>query len=103
VEQARYPSLGGKHERQDYMGTTGYIFQSRLGKKLSPVQLHRIIKNAATNAGLDRKISMHRLKHQRCSDLINSGKFFLSQVQRFMRHSPIITDSYIHLDDEISS
>jgi integrase len=84
--------------------TTGYIFQSRLGRKRSPVQLHRITKRAAGNAGLDEKISMHWLRHQRCSDLVNSGKFTLSQVQRFMRHSsPTITDSYIHLEDEISS
>jgi site-specific recombinase XerD len=62
------------------------------------------MKRAAGNAGLDEKISMHWLLHQRCSDLVNSGKFTLSQVQRFMRHSsPTITDSYIHLEDEISS
>jgi site-specific recombinase XerD len=68
------------------------------------VQLHRITKRAAGNVGLDEKISMHWLRHQRCSDLVNRGKFTLSQVQRFMRHSsPTITDSYIHLEDEISS
>jgi integrase len=84
--------------------TTGYIFQSRLGRKRSPVQLHRIMKRAAGNVELDEKISMHWLRHQRCSDLVNSGKFTLSQVQRFMRHSsPTITDSYIHLEDEIST
>jgi site-specific recombinase XerD len=74
-----------------------------LGKR-SPVQLHRITKRAAGNVGLDEKISMHWLRHQRCSDLVNSGKFTLSQVQQCMRHSSLtITDSYIHLEDEISS
>jgi site-specific recombinase XerD len=68
------------------------------------VQLHRITKRTVVNVGLDKKISMHWLRHQRCSDLVNSGKFTLSQVQRFIRHStPTITDSYIHLLDEISS
>jgi len=86
------------------LGTSGYIFQSRLGNKISRTQLHYIVKKAASNAALDGKISLHWLRHQRCSDLVNSGKFTLSQVQRFMRHSsPTITDSYIHLEDEISS
>ena len=87
------------------ISTSGYIFQSRKGKgKLSTVSLHRIVKNSAIAAGLPSEISAHWLRHQRCSDLVNSGKFTLSQVQKFMRHSnPTITSTYIHVDDEIGS
>ena len=84
---------------------SGYIFQSRKGRtKMSTVQLHRIVKECATQAGLSSRISAHWLRHQRCSDLVNSGQFTLSQVQKFMRHSsPNITSQYIHLENEIGS
>jgi integrase/recombinase XerD len=87
------------------ISTEGYIFQSRKGKsKLSTVQLHRIVKKSAIVAGLSDQISAHWLRHQRCSDLVNSGKYTLSQVQKFMRHSsPTITSTYIHIDEEIGS
>jgi integrase/recombinase XerD len=87
------------------ISTEGYIFQSRKGKgKLSTVQLHRIVKESAIAAGLSSDISAHWLRHQRCSDLVNSGKYTLSQVQKFMRHSsPTITSTYIHIDEEIGS
>jgi integrase/recombinase XerD len=87
------------------ISTSGYIFQSRKGKgKLSTVSLHRIVKESAIAAGLSSQISAHWLRHQRCSDLVNSGKFTLSQVQQFMRHSsPTITSTYIHIDNEIGS
>lgn len=87
------------------ISTEGYIFQSRKGKgKLSTVQLHRITKAAAIEAGLSSQISAHWLRHQRCSDLVNSGQFTLSQVQKFMRHSsPNTTATYVHVDDEIGS
>lgn len=84
----------------------GYIFKSRKGDNhpISKVQLHRVLKTAALEAGLDVKISTHWLRHQRCSDLVNSGKYTLSQVQKFMRHSsPTITATYIHVKDEIGS
>jgi integrase len=87
------------------ISTSGYIFQSRKGKnKLSTVQLHRIVKGNAIAAGLNNQISAHWLRHQRCSDLVNSGKYTLSQVQKFMRHSsPTVTSQYIHVSDEIGS
>jgi integrase len=60
--------------------------------------------SSAIAAGLSNQISAHWLRHQRCSDLVNSGKFTLSQVQQFMRHSsPTITSTYIHIDNEIGS
>jgi integrase/recombinase XerD len=71
-------------ELQD-ISTFGYIFPSRKGKtKMSTVQLHRVVKKAATKAGLNNQISAHWLRHQRCSDLVNSGQFTLSQVQKFI-------------------
>lgn len=87
------------------LSTEGYIFQSRKGKgKLSTVSLHRITKAAAIAAGLSNQISAHWLRHQRCSDLVNSGKYTLSQVQKFMRHSsPNTTAGYVHVADEIGS
>jgi integrase len=87
------------------ISTEGYIFQSRKGKeKLSTVSLHRITKAAAIAAGLSPQTSANWLRHQRCSDLANSGKYTLSQVQKFMRHnSPNATATYIHIDEEIGS
>lgn len=84
----------------------GYIFKSRKGndQPLTKAQLHRIIKKATKETGMNSQISTHWLRHQRCSDLVNSGKYTLSQVQKFMRHSsPTITSTYIHVTDEIGS
>lgn len=86
------------------LGDSGYIFSSKTGGKLSRTRIHRIIKACAKQAGLSDKISTHWLRHQRCSDLVNSGCFTLSQVQKFMRHSSLkITEQYIHVDNEIGS
>lgn len=88
------------------ISTDGYVFKSRKGqnKPMSKTQLHRILKNAVLENELDSKISTHWLRHQRCSDLVNSGKYTLSQVQKFMRHSsPTITSTYIHVKNEIGS
>lgn len=88
------------------ISTSGYIFKSQKGnnKPLTTTQLHRIVKQSAKKSGLSSAISPHWLRHQRCSDLVNSGKFTLSQVQKFMRHSNLSTTSiYIHITDEIGS
>jgi integrase/recombinase XerD len=86
------------------LGTDGYLFVSQKGSKLSRSQFHRIVKRYAQRAGLDPNISAHWLRHQRASDLANSGQFTISQVQKFMRHSNVQTTSgYIHVVDEIGS
>jgi integrase/recombinase XerD len=86
------------------LGTDGYLFVSQKGSKLSRSQFHRIVKRYAQRAGLNPNISAHWLRHQRASDLANSGQFTISQVQKFMRHSNVQTTSgYIHVVDEIGS
>ena len=101
----------GKANRIDFMvvhheliseweeiNSSGYVFG------ISKPTIHRAVKYAVNKAQLNPKISTHWLRHQRASDLANSGQFTLFQVMEFMRHSsPEITAKYVHNDNKISS
>ncbi|MBL7972932.1 MAG: tyrosine-type recombinase/integrase, partial [Prolixibacteraceae bacterium] len=74
------------------------LFLNRRGKKLSRVMIFTIIKNLATKAGFEKKISPHTFRHSFATHLINGGAD-LRAVQEMLGHESILTtEIYTHLD-----
>ncbi len=74
------------------------VFLNRRGKKLSRVMVFMIVKEAARNAGISKKVSPHTFRHSFATHLIEGGAD-LRAVQDMLGHESIITtEIYTHLD-----
>lgn len=72
------------------------VFASRKGGHLDPAQVHRIIKDAATKAGLPDAFSAHWLRHAHASHSIDRGAP-IHLVQATLGHSSVATTGrYLH-------
>jgi integrase/recombinase XerD len=72
------------------------VFQSRTGKHLDRVRVHRIVKAAAQRAGIDAKASSHWLRHSHATHAIERD-CPLHLLQQSMGHSSIaVTGVYLH-------
>ena len=79
-----------------------YIFQSNRNKQLGRTRAHLIMKSAVSNARLDKRVSIHWLRHAHASHSLKNGAS-LKAVQQQLGHSSIaITSVYLH-DSESSS
>ena len=75
------------------------VFISRLGKKFSRVEFWRQLKNIAKNAGIQKNITPHTLRHSFASHLLEGGAD-IRFVQEMLGHSSISTTQvYTHLDN----
>lgn len=74
------------------------VFLNRRGKKISRVMVFMIVKEAARNAGISKKVSPHTFRHSFATHLIEGGAD-LRAVQDMLGHESIITtEIYTHLD-----
>ena len=74
----------------------GFIFQNYLGKKMTAVAAHKILKKIVDRAGLRKDISWHWFRHSCASHSLKNGAS-LESVRRKLGHSSIaITGIYIH-------
>lgn len=72
------------------------VFRSRKGGHLDPVQVHRIVKEAAARAGLPVGFSAHWLRHAHASHSIDRGAP-IHLVQATLGHSSVATTGrYLH-------
>jgi integrase/recombinase XerD len=77
-----------------------HIFISRLGKKLSRIEFWRQLKNIAKNAGINKNITPHTLRHSFASHLFKGGAD-IRFVQEMLGHASITTTQiYMHLDKD---
>ena len=77
-----------------------FVFLNRRGKKLSRVMVFMIVKEAARNAGISKKVSPHTFRHSFATHLIEGGAD-LRAVQDMLGHESIVTtEIYTHLDTE---
>lgn len=64
---------------------------------LSPLQLNRMCKQAAQAAGLDRRVSMHTLRHSFATDLLEQG-VDIRVIQVLLGHKKLTTTArYVHV------
>lgn len=98
---AKYLRLYIKHIRDELLNiqnNTEIVFLNRRGKKLSRVMIFNIIKESARNAGIEKKVSPHTLRHSFATHLIQNGADLIS-IQKMLGHESITTtEIYTHLD-----
>ena len=76
------------------------IFLNRRGRKLSRVMVFLIVKKAAKDAGIRKKVSPHTFRHSFATHLIEGGAD-LKAVQDMLGHESITTtEIYTHLDTD---
>ena len=74
------------------------VFLNNRGKKLTRVMVYNIIKDAALEAKIKKKISPHTLRHSFATHLIENGASIIS-IQKMMGHENIVTtEKYLHVN-----
>jgi integrase/recombinase XerD len=87
-------------KRKHCLSVDDHIFISRLGKKLSRIEFWRQLKNIAKNAGINKNITPHTLRHSFASHLLKGGAD-IRFVQEMLGHASIATTQiYTHLDKD---
>lgn len=75
------------------------LFLNNRGTPLTRVMVFNIIKKAAMEAGIDKQISPHTLRHSYATHLLEGGAN-IRQVQELLGHESIeTTEIYTHLDN----
>lgn len=78
----------------------GFLFISRLGRKISRVSIWKMVKKYVILAGLEDKITVHTLRHSFATELLRNGAD-LRSVQELLGHKSILaTQIYTHITDE---
>lgn len=81
-------------------GHEDYVFLNRRGKSLTRQFVFKIIREYAQEAGIQKKISPHTLRHSFASHLVDRG-VDLRIVQILLGHASILTtEIYTHLTSE---
>ena len=70
--------------------TKGYVFESNRHTRYSPRAVQRIVKEAAERAGVEKKVTPHRLRASVATLLLDAG-MPIDQVQKFLRHKNVTT------------
>ena len=79
-------------------GYEDHLFLNRRGKSLSRVMVFNIVKSAAAEAGIEKKVSPHTFRHSFATHLVEGGAD-LRAVQEMLGHESIVTtEIYTHLD-----
>jgi len=94
---ARYVSEGRPfHVKND----TRALFLSRRGSGISKYSIKKIVDNALTQAGVEKKIRVHDLRHTCATHLLNNGAE-IRLVQELLGHSDLSsTQVYTHVSIE---
>jgi integrase/recombinase XerD len=79
-------------------GSEDTLFLNRRGKQLTRAMVFTIIKNLASDIGLNKNISPHTLRHSFATHLLENGAD-LRSIQLMLGHESITTtEIYVHLD-----
>jgi integrase/recombinase XerD len=81
-------------------GSNDIVFLNNRGNRLSRVMIFYIIKELASRAGINKKISPHTFRHSFATALVEAGAD-LRAVQQMLGHESITTtEIYTHIDRE---
>lgn len=97
-ERARLAVQGYLDQRPETPASIKNVFISNRRKAMSPVQFWRLIRTAAKQAGINKPVTPHTLRHSFASHLVQRGAD-LRAVQEMLGHASIATTQiYTHLD-----
>ena len=89
---------GARIELTQAIPLSPYMFVSHRGRKLNRERIWAIIKDAALQAGIDKNIHPHTLRHSFASHLLANGAD-LRAIQEMLGHADIsTTELYTHVD-----
>lgn len=89
-----------RHLKKIKMKDEDILFLNRNGRKISRAMIFTIVRNAANNAGIEKKISPHTFRHSFATHLLENGAD-LRSIQLLLGHENITTtEIYTHLDNE---
>ena len=98
MKQLRHYLTGARIELTEAIPLSPYLFVSRRGRKLDRERIWAIIKDAALQAGIDKNIHPHTLRHSFASHLLANGAD-LRAIQEMLGHADIgTTELYTHID-----
>jgi integrase/recombinase XerD len=96
LELAR-PALAGAATGKRVPATSGPLFLSTHGRRLSRMEAWRAVRRSAQRAGITRHVSPHTLRHSFATHLLEGGAD-LRVVQELLGHASITTTQlYTHL------
>lgn len=70
--------------------TQGFLFESNRHDRYTPRMVQKLVKEAAFSAGIQKRVTPHRLRASVATILLDAG-MPLDQVQKFLRHKRIAT------------
>jgi integrase/recombinase XerD len=98
LESVEYYLQQGRYEKSTGPESTQWLFLSRSGKKLSRVDVYRIVKKYLQRAVPEHPASPHTLRHCFATQLLSNGAD-LRSVQEMLGHADISTTQiYTHVD-----
>jgi site-specific recombinase XerD len=94
---------GTLQELRGGAGPADYIFRTRTGHHLDRSEVHRLLKRLAQEAGINKPVSAHWLRHSHASHALDNGAN-PKAVQEQLGHSSLaVTTGYLHTDKGTAS
>lgn len=89
-----------KKTMEKFSKDDGYLFISKLGKKISRISVWKMVKKYSVLSGLSKNISVHTFRHSFATELLRGGAD-LRSVQELLGHKSILaTQIYTHITEE---
>ncbi len=87
-------------EQRENKGNVDILFLNNRGAALTRVMIFTLLKGAAADAGVQKRVSPHTLRHSFATHLLEGGAS-IRQVQEMLGHENIVTtEIYTHLNGE---
>lgn len=98
IEHTRYYMNHERAKLNPDSENESYLFLNQRGKKLSRVYIFQLVKKLAANAGINKNVSPHTIRHTFATVLLEAGAD-LRAIQQMLGHESITTtEIYTHID-----